>query len=149
MHRSLILALPLLVAGCLGPPIPEDELPLTVIAQGQMSMQREMRLEWVTEPDAFESLWQKTQTGPRPSIDFEHEGVIAVFMGQQPTGGHSIRVDRVMHGDDELMVEVVLQSPGEGCITTQALTQPYQMVSVPQVAEQASFSTRTVLVPCD
>ncbi|MBS0001640.1 MAG: hypothetical protein KFF45_01025, partial [Thioalkalivibrio sp.] len=67
MHRFLILALPLLVAGCLGPPIPEEELSITVLAQGQQSLQTETRFEWVTDPDGFESLWAATQTGPRPS----------------------------------------------------------------------------------
>ncbi len=148
MHRFLILALPLLAAGCLGPEIPEEELPITVLAQGQQSLQTETRFEWITDPDGFESLWETTQTGARPSVDFERDGVIAVFLGEQPTGGHSIRVDRAVLGDDELMVEVVLQSPGPECITTQALTRPYQMVSVPQVAEQATFTTRSVLVPC-
>lgn len=147
MPRFFLLSLPLLAAGCMGPVIPQ-ELPVTVLAQGHQSMQTEERFEWVTQPATFDALWKKAQAAPPPSLDFERDGVVAVFMGERPTGGHSIQVERVALRDGELLVEVLLQSPGSGCLTTQALTQPYQIVSVPRAAEQATFTTRSVLVPC-
>jgi hypothetical protein len=147
MHRFFLLSLPLLAAGCMGTVIPQ-ELPVTMLAQGHQSMQTEERFEWVTQSETFHALWNTAQAAPPPSLDFERDGVVAVFMGERPTGGHSIQVERVALRDGELLVEVLLRSPGAGCLTTQALTQPYQMVSVPRVAEQAIFTTRTVLVPC-
>jgi len=147
MPRFFLLSLPLLAAGCMGAVIPQ-ELPVTVLAQGQHSMQTEERFEWVTQPESFQALWEAAQAGPQPSVDFERDGVVAVFMGERPTGGHGIQVEQVALRDDELLVEVLLQSPGPECLTTQALTQPYQIVSVPRAAEQAIFTTRSVLVPC-
>ena len=147
MYRFFLLALPLLVVACRSPAILE-ELPLTPLVQGQHSQQTEQRFEWITGPDAFVALWQSAHLETTPEVDFERDGVIAVYMGEQPTGGHRIHVERVARQDDELQVEVVFQFPGPDCMTTQALTQPYQMVLVPRAAPRASFSTRSIIVPC-
>lgn len=148
MRRSFLLSLPLLAAGCMGPVIPQ-ELPVAVLSQGHHSMQTEQRFEWVLEPAAFRALWETAQAGPPPSVDFDRDGVVAVFMGERPTGGHSIEVERVvLREDGKLLVEILLRSPGPECLTTLALTQPYQIVSVPRVAEHATFTARSVLVPC-
>lgn len=147
MNPLFLLALPLLTVACRGPAIPE-ELPVTPLAQGQYSQQIEQRFEWITGSDAFASHWQELHSGGVPAVDFEHDGVIAAYMGERTTGGHAVRVERVTCRDEELRVEIVLQVPGPECLTTQALTQPYQLVLVPRVAPRAVFSARTVVIPC-
>jgi hypothetical protein len=147
MYRLFLLALPLLAVACRGPGIPE-ELPVTPLAHGQHSDQVEQRFEWITGSRDFSRLWETLHAGDPPVVNFEHDGVIAVFMGERATGGHAIRVERVARSADELLVEVVLQMPGPECVTTQAFTQPYQIVLVPQTAPRATFTTRTVLIPC-
>lgn len=147
MHRLTLLTLPLLAIACRGPSIPE-ELPVTLLTQGQHSQQTELRFEWITQAESFSALWRATQPGDPPAVDFERDGVIAVFMGERATGGHVIRVDRVARRGEEMRVDVVLQTPGPECMATQALTQPYQMVLVPQSAPKASFAARTVVIPC-
>lgn len=147
MNRLFLLALPLLTVACRGPAIPE-ELPVTLLAQGQQSQQLEQRFEWITDSDTFILHWQALHSGQAPAVDFQQDGVIAVYMGEQSTGGYAIRVERVSHRDAELLVEVALLAPGQGCLTTQAFTQPYQLTLVPQVAQRAVFTTRTVALPC-
>jgi hypothetical protein len=147
MYRLFLLALPFLALGCRGPAIPE-ELPVTPLAQGQQSQQTEQRFEWITRPAEFTALWQELLSGDPPAVDFERDGVIAVFMGERPTGGHAIRVERVARGADGLLVEVVLQTPSPECMTTQAVTRPYQTVLVPHTAPRATFTTHTVVIPC-
>lgn len=147
MHRLFLLALPLLAVACRGPAIPE-ELPITLLAQGQHSHQIEQRFDWITGEADFTALWQALRPGDPPPVDFESDGVIAVFMGERATGGHAIQVERVARRDQELLVDVVLQTPGPECMTTQALTQPYQLVLVPQAAPRAIFAARTAVNPC-
>jgi len=147
MYRFFLLALPLLAVACRGPSIPV-ELPIILLTQGQHSQQTEQRFEWITEAHAFVALWQGAHSESPPEVDFEYDGVVAVYMGEQPTGAHRIKIERVTHHDDALRVEVVLQTPSPDCMTTQVLTQPYQTVLVPQAAPRAVFSTRAVIIPC-
>src|SRR5438128_2485214 len=57
------------------------------------------------------ALWKKlhaTQIPPpaAPKVDFAKEMVLAVFMGERPTGGHAITIDRVELGAKEIRVTV-------------------------------------------
>ena len=148
MRTIPILALASLSVACMGPG-PDEALPIERLAKGQHSLQTEQQFEVITGQSQFRHLWSRFDAGAPPSLDFTRESAIAVFMGERPTGGYSIHVDSVMRSDGELLVEVVLQAPGPECMTTQAFTQPYEMVSVPIGPTRANFNTRRVLVPCD
>jgi protease stability complex PrcB-like protein len=83
--------------------------------------------------------------GSRPSVDFTRDIVIAVAAGQQSTGGHSIAVERVTRVGAGLAVEVTETVPAPGCATTQALTQPVDVVVVAAADVRTwSFSDRRV-----
>ena len=56
--------------------------------------------------------------------------MIAAAAGERHTGGHSIAIERVTRTPDGLAVEVVETVPGPGCATTQAVTQPVDVVVV-------------------
>jgi hypothetical protein len=56
--------------------------------------------------------------------------LVAVFQGQQRTGGYAIRVTRVERRGDQLVVSATFGSPGPGAIVTQALTSPAHVVSI-------------------
>jgi hypothetical protein len=87
--------------------------------------------------------------GARPSVDFTRDLVIAVAAGQQSTGGHSVAVERVTRVGPGLAVEVVETVPPQGCATTQALTQPVDVVVVAAAdARTWSFSDRRVAGNC-
>lgn len=148
MRTTPILLLASLSVACMGPE-PAKELPITQLAKGQQSTQTEQQFEVITGQAQFRHLWSRFDAGPAPSLDFTQESAIAVFMGERPTGGYNIHVDSVTHRDDGLLVEVVLQEPGPECMTTQVLTQPYEMVSVPAGPLRVNFSTRRVLIPCE
>lgn len=148
MRTIPILLLASLSVACVGPE-PIEELPITRLAKGQLSQQTDQQLEIITGQPEFRHFWNLFDQGPAPSLDFTRESAIAVFLGERPTGGYSIHVDAVTRRGDELLVEVVLQAPGPECITTQAFTQPYEMVSIPTGPLRASFSTRQVLIPCN
>lgn len=56
--------------------------------------------------------------------------LVAVYQGQQRTGGHGIRVDRIERDGDRLVVHATLASPPPGSFVTQALTSPAHVVAV-------------------
>lgn len=148
MRTIPILVLAALSVACMGP-APSEKLPITHLAKGQHSLQTEQQFEVITGQAQFRHFWSQFDAGAPPALDFTRETAIAVFMGERPTGGYAIHVDSVTRSDGELLVAVVLQAPGPECMTTQALTQPYKMVSVPTGPIRADFSTRRVLIPCE
>ena len=65
-----------------------------------------------------------------PEVDFDREAVIAVFLGERPTGGYGLRIDRVDLEGNDLFVDLVEVTPAAGSVTTQALTSPWLMIRV-------------------
>ncbi len=98
----------------------------------------------VTDAATWEKVWKKVHStvSPQPklpAVDFEKHAVIAVFLGQRNTGGHGIRIKGVVEKEDFVEVVVLKTSPGPGAITTQALTQPYDMLIVPKPTKRVKF----------
>ena len=59
--------------------------------------------------------------------DFNQTAVVAAFLGQRRSGGFSVEITRVANG----AVRISEATPPRGSMTTQALTTPYKIVSVP------------------
>jgi PrcB C-terminal len=83
----------------------------------------------------WERLWAQVhavQVPPpaAPKIDWSREMVLAVFMGERNSGGYRVAIRGVKPGEKEIVVEVEEAGPPPGAITTEALTQPYQLVVV-------------------
>ena len=85
---------------------------------------------------------------PAPPVDFDREMVILVAMGQRPTGGYVITVDGVYDAAGRIFAEVRETSPGAGCITTAALTQPVDAVRIPRRDGAVIFVERDETVVC-
>ena len=87
----------------------------------------------IRDDSAYAKFWASLgDASSRPSVDFTHDIVIVAAAGQQPTGGHSIAVERVTRVGAGLAVEVAETVPSKGCMTTQALTQPVDVWSWPR-----------------
>ena len=104
----------------------------------------------IRDDSAYAKFWAGLgDPGSRPSVDFTRDLVIAVAAGQQSTGGHSIAVERVTRVGPGLAVEVTETVPPQGCMTTQAITEPVDVVVVAAAdAKTWSFSDRKVAGGC-
>jgi len=100
----------------------------------------------IRDDSAYAKFWASLgDASSRPSVDFTHDIVIVAAAGQQPTGGHSIAVERVTRVGAGLAVEVAETVPSKGCMTTQALTQPVDVVVVAAADVRTwSFADRSV-----
>jgi hypothetical protein len=67
----------------------------------------------------------------RPGVTFP-DGVVlvAVFQGQQPTGGFTVRVTRIERSGERLIVHAILTKPLDNAFVTQSLTSPLHVVSI-------------------
>lgn len=103
----------------------------------------------IRDANAWDQFWSELGVGERPSVDFNHDVVVAVAAGQRPTGGYEIAVDRVTQSDGQLTVEVVERTPGPNCMTSASLTQPVDVVVVPAAdAKSLSFMERKEIRGC-
>ena len=67
----------------------------------------------------------------RPGLTLP-DGVVllAVFQGQQRTGGFAIRVTRIERDGDRLVVRAIFAGPLPNAIVSQALSSPVHVVSI-------------------
>jgi hypothetical protein len=103
----------------------------------------------IMDPATWAHFWSEMGAGVRPQVDFGNDLVIAVAAGERTTGGHDIEVRRVTRVGNELRIEVLETYPSEGCVTTQAKTQPVDvvMVAATGVTRWSFFDSRAV-GPC-
>jgi len=85
---------------------------------------------------------------PVPSVDFGADRVLVVAMGLRFSGGFDIGIDSVVGYQGGTTVYLTARSPGPGCFTTAALTQPAQLVRVPRPVEPVTFQARDAVTPC-
>ncbi len=93
------------------------------------------RFEILSSRQQLVSFWSRVhasqlQPPPLPDADFSRETLVAIFQGQQPTGGYAVQVRRVSEEEGELYVDVEFVRPAAGSVTTQAVTSPWALVRV-------------------
>lgn len=85
----------------------------------------------VLDEEEWDRLWAALYgAGARPAVDWERYAVLGVFLGERPTGGYRVRVERVEAAAGKLRVTVRTTSPGPGDVVTMAFTYPGELVRV-------------------
>jgi hypothetical protein len=155
-------------AGCNGPPtnlradrVPAEAVALAVhhVLEGNIFSFRyysgftEKERLVIRDADQWSRAWARITVGlsprqPTPSVDFAREMIVLVAMGQRLTGGYAIAVEGVYDAGGRLYVEVRELSPGGSCGTTQALTQPIDVVRVPRRDGAVVFVERAETIDC-
>jgi hypothetical protein len=87
-----------------------------------------------TQTDCAAELATYTSVAPG-SVDFTKGKVLLVDMGSRSTGGYSIRVASIDVPDSCVVANVGLVELGPQCVTTTALTNPYQFTFIPTLKE--------------
>jgi hypothetical protein len=104
----------------------------------------------IRDANAWAAFWSELGAGDRPEVDFTQNVVVVAAAGQRRGGGYEIVVDRVSQNDGQLTIEVVETSPSPNCLTTEALTQPVDVVVVPMAAPRGwSFMERKEIRACN
>ena len=86
--------------------------------------------EVVKSQSQLDKLYKELGGADAPKIDFEHNNVVALFMGQKNSGGYSISVRKISIDDNVATVTVKLTTP-DG-VATMALTAPYCIAIIPK-----------------
>lgn len=101
----------------------------------------------------WEAAWQRTwhnhsPVPPAPAVDFGAHVVVLAAMGSRPTGGYSIRVEDAAARSDHVVVRVIETSPGRSCFTTQAFSEPVDIVKLPRTSLPVRFETVKTVHDC-
>ncbi len=85
--------------------------------------------------DEWTALWRQHVSSdsifrPPPTIDFDKEVVVALFLGDKPTGGYDVQISRAEQSSESLTIYYREKSPSPGSMVTQALTQPFHIVRI-------------------
>ena len=113
-----------------GPPMAFDTIEAG--EQSGISAERPQLLKIETEAE-WEEFWSRhranvTPLPPPPSVDFSREMVIAAVDGQEPSGGYRFEITAIEDNGSRLIVRVNKRVPGESCIVTEVITQPFHIV---------------------
>jgi PrcB C-terminal len=65
--------------------------------------------------------------------------VVALFMGERPTGGFAIEVTRIERTDSGLSVHYRTTRPDPAAMQPQALTQPFHLIALPRSDDPVTF----------
>ncbi|MDB5190403.1 MAG: hypothetical protein JWN49_729 [Parcubacteria group bacterium] len=108
---------------------------LTTLAEGQNATNMDTRVNYrITNQADLTTLWgmlYSNNNGPAvPTIDFTTNEVIGVFDGSHSSGGYSVRVTDVSDTGGTRVIHILRTAPGDACPTTNAITSPFQILSL-------------------
>lgn len=80
----------------------------------------------------WQAVWAALRgVGDRPSMDWDKELVIGVFLGERPTGGYALTVQEIRRlSPNHIELRVVTQAPKPGDFVTMAFTYPGELVRI-------------------
>lgn len=110
-----------------------QDLEFEVFACGDQSGYNEETYVVARTEAEWTAVWQR-HTRPfldnqtPPEVDFAEKMLICTFMGEQPTAGYSIRVDRMWVEEERMHVEIEKRAPRTDSVVAQVITYPYTFV---------------------
>jgi len=128
-----------------------EVIPFEVIVEGMNAVEVSSRKNYaVYDEQEFARLWRMAMgdESEMPKVDFERDYVIGVFAGEKMSGGYGIKVANVTDNTAVRTVAMTLSKPGTGCVATQALTSPFQIISVPFSDREHARSDTEVEAAC-
>ena len=120
------------------PPDCQEQLPFEPILHGVHSGIHEPYELRITNWDQFMNLWNAHTSNmwpkpPAPEINFELNDLIAVGLGNRPTGGFEAEIFKICYlADQSIGVYYRERIPGPDCPVEQIVTQPFDWVVMPK-----------------
>jgi uncharacterized protein (DUF885 family) len=112
----------------------------SVLATGAMSRHEGGRtVELITNASDWQRAWAKIGGGrPLPDVNFSSRACVVVYQGQKPTGGYSVELTEIRRDGTVLAINVRERRPAFGDVTTQVITSPFVVVSIPRPPQGSS-----------
>lgn len=118
------------LAGCIAQP--QSATAPVILAQwsGAQSGVDQPSSRVIRDTAEWQALWQQLKReAPQPLAP--NQMAVAVFLGQRRSGGYRVEVTRARAEAGASVLEYREQTPAPGMMTTQALTSPWAVVTLP------------------
>jgi hypothetical protein len=164
LGKLTILWIIVSLTGCLFPktnverpqsrrPAANELLEITTLNQGQFSQVHVASQEAIVDEVRWREVWKMVNAHqltpyPLPEIDFTLNSVLAVFMGNMPTGGYSVFVRMAYVVENQVMVHTDYIRPAHHCLVPQVLTAPFHLVKIPVPNAQVLFEKEQLEASC-
>lgn len=94
----------------------------------------------IQDEETFTDLWVNKLEEEMFEINFDEKMVLAVFLGEKPSGGYNVEITEIIETDTTLEVMVSETSPGEDDMVTMALTYPGHVVELDRCVKEVVFN---------
>jgi len=114
---------------------PATQVTFQTIAKGYRSGLHAAMEVVARNQNEWNLLWRKHSSNEGasttlPTIDFDKEIVVGLFLGDKPTGGYDVEIIRAEQSNRDLVISFREKAPRAGAMVTQSLTQPFHLVRV-------------------
>src|SRR5512138_1653690 len=102
----------------------------TKLESGTQSKMNDRSVLLISNKAKFDELWKiafaNNSAPQKPNVDFTENSVVALFLGEVTSGGHSIELLSIRPlAGGEFDISVRHTKPGAGCVTTSVIEYPY------------------------
>ncbi|MCB0402822.1 MAG: protease complex subunit PrcB family protein [Flavobacteriales bacterium] len=131
----------------------KENLPVLEIASGNNSGFETPTMKVISTMEDLSQTWEiayKNYLKKKefPAVDLEEFDVILVALGERNSGGYSIQVESAVSIGNAVTVTVIETKPGSNCMTTEAITYPFQLVQIPKTGKTISFEKTEKVIHC-
>lgn len=124
-----------------------------ILKEGTNSGFKDNRFYLITEQVELKSAWDSIfvnhmQKDPLPKVDFKTNEVYLIAMGEQTSGGYTIKVESVIETKKEVIINVIKSKPGKSCMTTSIMTYPYQLFMFSEKNKTVRFNWIDKIYEC-
>jgi len=100
---------------------------------------RDASIKWITSSEQFRvvvaDLGKQRFSGNTvsiPEVNFNRYWVLLIEMGQKPTGGYSVSLDKFSPhlSNEKALIRINWNVPNKGAVLTQMMTSPYLMLKL-------------------
>ena len=139
----LMLLFVIFIAGCTTEVVETDQaITFRVLSKGQTSGLTQQKYLVLNDVRELIQLWQihtSVNPAPIPRVNFTNDMVIAVFMGEQRTGGYAIFIENIIEREKVVDVIVSQVRPKPGSSRIMMITQPHMIVAMPRSKKPVAF----------
>ena len=143
---AVLLCILLFPNGCVGTDSHSKEKPtlkVRLLYQGNQCTTNRLNPHavWIEDPDQFKKTYGRltkytigTQQDLLSQVDFSREGILVVSMGQKPTGGYGLELNRefAVISDNKAVLRVSWIDPPKGAVLPQIITSPCLAIILPK-----------------
>lgn len=89
----------------------------------------------------WKKFWSQNSFSPAPEIDFDKNTLVAIFLGQKPNPGYSVKIESAREYADKVVVRAEESEPAPDAFYIQLIVYPYDAVLIPKTGKPVELKT--------